>query len=149
MIAVTNPSGIAMGVDSLLSKLDKVKQRGRNNWQACCPAHADKGPSLSIRELDDGRILVHCFAGCSTPEIVQAVGMELSDLFPAREVGNTRRERRPFPAADALRAVGFEALVVCAASAALATGEPLSSGDRERLLQASERIRSALSAAGL
>lgn len=70
-----------MGVDSLLSKLDKVKPRGRNNWQACCPAHADKGPSLSVRELDDGRVLVHCFAGCSIHEILQAVGMEMGDLF--------------------------------------------------------------------
>ena len=144
-----NPAVTAMGVDVLLSKLDKVKQRGRNNWQACCPAHADKAPSLSIRELDDGRILVHCFAGCSTHEIVQAVGMELADLFPPRDVGNTRRERRPFPAADALRAVGFEALVVFAAAAALASGEPLSAVDRDRLILAGERIQTALSGAGL
>jgi len=138
-----------MSVESLLSKLDKVKSRGRNNWQACCPAHADKGPSLSIRELDDGRILVHCFAGCSAHEIVQAAGMELADLFPARDVGNARRERRPFPAVDALRAVGFEALVVCAAAASLASGEPLSAVDRERLILAGQRIQGAISGAGL
>ena len=138
-----------MGVDSLLSKLDKVKPRGRNNWQACCPAHADKGPSLSVRELDDGRVLVHCFAGCSIHEILQSVGMELGDLFPPRDVGNAHRERRPFHATDALRAVGFEALVVCAAAASLASGEPLSAVDRERLILAGQRIQSALSGVGL
>ena len=138
-----------MSIESLLSKLDKVKVRGKANWQACCPAHDDKGPSLSIRELDDGRVLVHCFAGCSPSEIVQAVGMELSDLFPPRDIGNVRRERRPFQAADALRAVGFEALVVCAAAAALASGEPLSAVDRERLVMAGQRIQAALSGAGL
>lgn len=138
-----------MSVDSFLAKLDKVKQRGQNNWQACCPAHTDKAPSLSIRQLDDGRILVHCFAGCSTHEIVQALGMELSDLFPPRDVGNTRPERRPFPAVEALRAVGFEALVVCAAAAALAGGEPLSAVDRERLILAGQRIQGAISGAGL
>lgn len=138
-----------MSAETLLSLLDKVKPTGKGRWQARCPAHTDKGPSLSVREMDDGRVLVHCFAGCSVHEIVQAVGLELSDLFPPRTTGSTKGERRPFAAADALRAVGFEALVVCAASAALATGEPLSSVDRERLLQAGERIQSALSGAGL
>lgn len=138
-----------MGVDNLLSKLDKVKQRGRNNWQSRCPAHDDKGPSLSIRELDDGRVLVHCFAGCSVHEIVKAAGVELSDLFPDREIGTTKRERRPFNASDALRAVGFEALVVCAAATSIAGGKPISATDRERLVLAGERIQAALSGVGL
>ncbi|MBL8418640.1 MAG: hypothetical protein JNN31_10440 [Dechloromonas sp.] len=139
-----------MSADTLISKLDKVKRTGKDRWSARCPAHADKGPSLSIRETDDGRVLVHCFAGCSVHEIMQAVGLELSDLFPPRDDGqNYRPERRPFPASDALRAISFEALVVCAAAAAMATGEPLSTVDRERLLQAGERIQSALSGAGL
>lgn len=138
-----------MSAETILSLLDKVKATGKGRWQARCPSHADKGPSLNIREMDDGRVLVHCFAGCTVHEIVQAVGLELSDLFPPRPTGNTKGERRPFAAADALRAVGFEALVVCAASAALANGEPLSTEDRERLLQAGERIQSALSGAGL
>ena len=141
--------GEEMSAEILVSKLDKVKRTGPNTYQACCPAHADKNPSLRIRETEDGRVLVHCFAGCSVHEIVQAVGLELSDLFPARSTGNSGRERRPFPASDALRAVGFEALVVCAASATLTTGKPLSSVDHKRLLQASERIQGALSAAGL
>lgn len=138
-----------MSVETLLSKLEKVKITGPSRWQARCPAHADKRPSLSIRETDDGRVLVHCFVGCSVHEIVQAVGLELSDLFPPPTTGHAKRERRPFSALDALRAVSFEALVVCAASAAMATGEPLSLVDRERLLQAGERIQAALSGAGL
>jgi hypothetical protein len=139
-----------MSIDLLLSKLEKVKPTGPTRWKACCPAHDDKGPSLSIRETDSGSTLVHCFAGCSVHEIVQAVGLELSDLFPPRIAGDhARPERRPFNASDALRAIGFEALVVCAAAAALATGDPLSAVDRERLLQAGERIQSALSGAGL
>ena len=138
-----------MSADSLISLLEKVKKTGNGRWQARCPAHADKGPSLSIREMDDGRVLVHCFAGCSVHEVVQAVDLELSDLFPPRTTGSAKGERRPFAASEALRAVGFEALVVCAASAAMATGEPLSTVDRERLLQAGERIQSALSGAGL
>ena len=139
-----------MTAEILLSKLDKVKRTGPNRWHARCPAHDDKGPSLSIRETDSGSTLVHCFAGCSVHEIVQAVGLELSDLFPPRIAGeHARPERRPFNASDALRAIGFEALVVCAAASAMATGEPLSAVDRERLLVASERVQNALSGAGL
>ena len=58
-----------MSAEILLSKLDKVKRTGAGRWLACCPAHADKGPSLSLRETDDGRVLVYCFAGCSAVDI--------------------------------------------------------------------------------
>jgi DNA primase len=52
-------------VEKMLGMLTKVK--GRNgSWTACCPAHNDKGPSLAIRETEDGRVLLHCFAGCET-----------------------------------------------------------------------------------
>lgn len=55
---------------------------------AFCPAHDDgrgRGLSVSARE---GKILVHCFAGCTARAIVEAVGLRLGDLFadegPAR-----------------------------------------------------------------
>jgi hypothetical protein len=135
----------------LLSLLDKVKPTGKGRYQARCPVpeHADKGPSLSIREMDDGLRPLRCQTHeAGTGRTVQALPpAPLHGLSSRRS--NAPGERRPFAAADALRAVGFEALVVCAASAAMATGEPLSSVDRERLLQAGERIQSALSGAGL
>jgi len=31
-------------------------------------------------------VLLHCFAGCSVHEVVGAMGMELADLFPARDI---------------------------------------------------------------
>jgi len=36
---------------------------------ACCPAHRDRNPSLSIRE-DGGRVLVHCHAGCPQHQVI-------------------------------------------------------------------------------
>ena len=115
-----------------------------------CPAHDDKRASASWRELDDGRLLVHCFAGCSVEEIVAAVGLKLEDLFPERP-GDHRQagERRSFAAIDALRCVDFECLVVVAAATSLAKGKPLSPTDHERLLVAAERIRGAARGAGL
>lgn len=94
-------------LDNLLSNLDKVKRTGNGSFQACCPAHADRSPSLRIRELEDGRILIHCFAGCEAHDVLAAVGMDMSDLYPPREIQQGRPERRLFSAADVLRAVGF------------------------------------------
>ena len=139
-------------IDAMLSRLDGVKRTGNGTWLARCPAHADKSPSLSIRETDDDKVLIHCHAGCSVHEIVGAVGLEISDLFPPRPVDPAqvgKPVRRPFPAADILRAIAFEALVVgCAASAMLA-GEPFTQTDRDRLMLAVGRIQSALDAGGL
>jgi hypothetical protein len=136
-------------VDNLLSRLDRVKQTKPDSWMACCPAHADRSASLSIRELDDGRILVHCFAGCPVHEVIGAAGLTIDELFPPRTTHHTKPERRPFPAADVLRAVGLEALVIAAAGVSLLAGTPFSEVDRERLILAVHRIQSAMTAAGV
>lgn len=138
-----------MSADTLLDRLECVKKTP-NGWAARCPAHDDKGPSLSVRELDDGRVLVHCFAGCDVHQIVGAVGLQITDLFPPRETSHHYpRERRPFPAADVLRAIGFEVLVVMTAGAALLDSKPFSQADRERLGLAVGRIRAAAKYAGV
>lgn len=48
--------------------------RWRNNHASvCCPAHEDSTPSFSISSTRDGRPLVHCFAGCSQADVIQAL----------------------------------------------------------------------------
>jgi len=137
-------------VHKLLQHLDKVKRTGPCTWSARCSAHDDKGPSLTITEKDDGRVLVHCFAGCDVNDVLGAVGLTFADLYPPRVVDHrVGPDRRPFPAADVLRAVGFEALVVAAAAVAMLAGEPFSEMDRERLILAVSRIQAALTAAGV
>ena len=42
------------------------------SWMARCPAHDDRDPSLHITPKE-GRVLLHCFAGCSYQEIVNAL----------------------------------------------------------------------------
>lgn len=58
----------------------------RRGWMGHCPtelhAHGDRHPSLSIDEGQDGKILLHCFAGCPSEQIVKAMGLRVSDLFP-------------------------------------------------------------------
>jgi len=117
---------------------------------ACCPAQDDRWPSLTIRATDDGRKLVHCFSGCSVEEVLAAVGLTFSDLFLPRAVDHlVQPEHQPFPATDVLRAIGFEALVVCASAVAVFAGKPFSQQDRERLILAASRIQAAMTVAGV
>jgi hypothetical protein len=79
----------------LVSSLEGVRSRGSGKWSARCPAHADKSPSLSVKEGDDGRLLVHCFAGCRVDEIAGALGLRVADLFmDAPSTGEKRRTPR-------------------------------------------------------
>jgi hypothetical protein len=113
-----------MTAEALVSRLDRVRRTSADRWVARCPAHNDRGPSVAIRELDDGRVLVHCFAGCSAHEIVTAAGLTLSDLFPPRppDAHGVKRDRRPIPAIDVLRCIAQEALIVAVAAMRLCRG---------------------------
>ena len=66
-----------------LAKFEGLQQSG-GGWVARCPAHGDANPSLSITLKPDGKVLMHCFAGCTVEEICAAVGLKLSDLMPER-----------------------------------------------------------------
>jgi hypothetical protein len=55
-----------------LSNLPRFKKVGKFRYNACCPAHDDKSPSLSITDADD-KILVHCFSGCTQDEVLDAL----------------------------------------------------------------------------
>lgn len=65
--------------DNILSKFDIRKSYG-NNYSAICPAHQDRNPSLSITDCGD-KLLIHCFAGCSTDDVLDAVGLHFNQLF--------------------------------------------------------------------
>jgi hypothetical protein len=77
----------------------RARSVSKGKWQARCPAHSDRSPSLSICEGKDGRVLVHCFAGCTIEQILIAVRLQKRDLFAG-----------PLPSADQLAgAPGFRA----------------------------------------
>ncbi|MCL1824551.1 MAG: DNA primase [Betaproteobacteria bacterium] len=138
-----------MPIDTLLSRLERVRPSGPDCWMARCPAHEDQRPSLSLRELDDGRVLLYCYAGCSTADVLDAVGLSLSDLFPEKIGEHVTPERRPFPAADILRSISFECLVVATSGRTLLNGEPFTEEDQERLMLAVERIQAAVDISGV
>jgi hypothetical protein len=135
-------------IGNFLNKLEKVQGK-KGHWVACCPAHEDKRPSLAITETDDGRILLKCFAGCSAYDVVSAVGMDLTDLFPKDQSFMPRETnkpvRRPFYATDLLKIIQFEALITSIAAFDLSQGREVSTEDRKRLKTAVSRINEAVS----
>ena len=70
-----------MIVNEFIRRLDGVRKTTKG-WIAKCPAHEDRSPSLSIAEGRDERVLLRCWAGCRTEEVVAALGLQLADLFP-------------------------------------------------------------------
>lgn len=71
-------------IDKVLATLDRTRKSGAG-WTARCPAHDDRNPSLSVREGDNGAVLIKCMAGCDTAAVVAAMGLQMSDLFPPKD----------------------------------------------------------------
>jgi hypothetical protein len=51
----------------------KALKGHKTGWAACCPAHNDHTPSLSIRYGREGKVLVHCFVGCEQGQVIAAL----------------------------------------------------------------------------
>ena len=132
-------------LDNLLSRLTKVKGRA-GSYTACCPAHDDKSPSLAVKE-QDGKIILHCFGGCSVREIVGAVGMDMTDLFPPAEAKYTPVPKVRFFATDLLKVLNLEAQIVAICAFDMAKGKTIPAADLDRLQLACQRINTAMEAA--
>lgn len=138
-------------IEAILSRLNKVKKsHGRaNQWLACCPAHEDRSPSLSIMQNETGKVFIHCFAGCEGSAIMNAIGMTLADLYPDPIEPSRGLGKKPqFNAYDVLAAIAAESLLVAHLGSALQE-YPLCDADRERLLVAVKRIRTACGLVGV
>lgn len=134
-------------IAAILDRLDRVKATGPSAWLASCPTtahvHGDRSRGLSVREGDDGRLLVHCFAGCPITEVVAALGMELSDLFPPPPgdypdraprgglTGRSRLKRVPWP--DLFEAIELDLRACSLAFLDLARGVSFSRSDAESI----------------
>jgi len=73
-------------INDLLSRLKNVKPAGEGKWMSSCPHHDDSTPSLSVRVVNNGKILLNCFGGCTADQICGSIGYELKDLFTEEDV---------------------------------------------------------------
>lgn len=112
-----------MKADILLSRLEKVRPTGHHEWVACCPAHEDRSPSLAVKDVEDGRVLVHCFAGCAAEDVLAAVGLTFADVMPER-VGNVERIKPlRWNPRTVLEAVAHNVMLLVVAASDAAHGE--------------------------
>lgn len=133
----------------ILNLLDKVQSKGGDRYVACCPAHEDSDPSLTLAETKDGRILIHCFAGCAPIDILNAIGLTMSDLFPDGGLGDfkgwdqLKREQEARLKDKKIQAVSHDQIILDMCKTARKNGERLSKADLQREQQAYFRVRNA------
>ena len=138
------PPAAQAPADKLLHRLDRVHQRGPGQWSARCPAHDDRGPSLTVKELADGKLLLHCFGGCSVEDVVGAVGLSVVDLFPARGAhapgAGASPQRLKLPAYQALEVLVMESTVIAVIGSDMVHSKNINDVDYHRLVKAVGRV---------
>src|SRR3954469_10199939 len=85
-----------------LTQLPRTRMRPGAWCRGCCPAHDDQNPSLGWKEDTSGGLALKCHAGCSTEDILDSLGFNMTDLFPPSGTAGPRlvRARVPAPAGD-------------------------------------------------
>jgi len=134
-----------MSVDLLLSRLRRVRRVGPGKWSASCPTREDRSPSLSIREKEDGTILIRDFGGDDVASILAAIGLAFTDLFP-KQPGYSKPIKRPFNASDVLDMVAFESSVAALIASEVLRKREVKEEDFDRLLTAAQRLGDAAEA---
>lgn len=129
-----------MSIDDFLSRLNGVTKSGPGKWRACCPAHQDRSPSLSLLLLDDGRILIHCFSGCPPGSVLGALGLEFADLYPSPASFHLPVKKKPWNAYDVLCCLLNEVLVAWIIASDFANNQTISENERKRLLLCVTRL---------
>jgi hypothetical protein len=84
-------------LDEFVAKFERASRAG-SGFKLRCPAHEDRQASLKADVGRDGRILLRCFAGCTTDAICAALGLSARDLFATSSA-------RPRPPRSAAREV--------------------------------------------
>jgi hypothetical protein len=141
-----------LSADVLLSKLARVRKTGAGRWVACCPSHGSgANTALGVRELPDGRVLLHDFGGCPIETVLAAIDMTVADLFPERltatEAGGDRRYRsggHRVPAGDVLIAVSRDALTAATVARGIADAGEATDNEVDLLFKVAGRLASAV-----
>ena len=79
---------------SVLTSRELSPRKAGNGWESRCPGHEDRNASLSVSTGHDGKILLHCHAGCAVEIILGAIGLKKADLFPPK-ASNGKLARKP------------------------------------------------------
>ncbi|KIQ62418.1 hypothetical protein TR51_25610 [Kitasatospora griseola] len=84
-----------MDFSEVLARFADVTEHNDGGYLALCPAHGDSRPSLRIWRGDDGKVRLTCRAGCSTGNVITAVGLTWPALFDVTGEGKTVPKEPP------------------------------------------------------
>lgn len=142
---MSNPFHI---VASALEQRGRVRYFGSNQLRAACPCCGERNTNtFSAKAGDTGAVLVKCWkSDCTPAQIADALGLEVTDLFPPREREAGKPASAPrrvgmLPPMQALELIASEAFLVMVAAENLANGHSLTDTDRQRLRDAAARIQ--------
>ncbi len=129
--------------DKVLSCLPDARKVGEGRYVARCPAHKDRSPSLSISRGDKG-VLIHCHAGCDVFSVVEAMGLEVGDLFDdVDKHDEPGLPTRPWIGRQVLNGVAHDMAVALLLCKKCTKQHGLSVFDTERLERAERNIDNA------
>jgi hypothetical protein len=86
---------MASPLERVLANLPDAKRSG-HRYYAKCPVHqGTHKDSLSISEVEDGKVLLKCWGSCDTADVLRALGLEWKDLFPEHTGNGHGNGHRP------------------------------------------------------
>lgn len=133
-----------MDFDTFLSYLDRPRKTFTDSYRARCPSCGGKNQTkLSVKDAGDGRILIHCFAGCSVDEVVGALGLKLEDLMPPK-----KEHGRPIRGAlrrDAIQQLRGDLNVVWVYLHDISRGRRITDDDRRKAGEYARRVANLIS----
>lgn len=118
---MTRKNNSMPAADPLQKILDRLAgvRKYPGGYRATCPAAEHRsnkggGRTLSLSQKDDSGVLIHCHAGCAAAEVLSAIGLGLSDLYPSPSTGGAKKGawkewRSLISAADGVQALAFSA----------------------------------------
>ena len=138
----------ASPIDVVLARADAhgLREVAPGRWRCRGACHGgNNASSVSIREGDTGSVLLKCWAGCDAEAVARGLGLELSDLFPAKPAGGggtaPARRRGLITPRQALDVIEREVMLAWTAAFNLASGHALTADDLMRLDAAVQRLK--------
>lgn len=130
-----------------LIALPRAREDGKGGYFVSCPTdrhqHGDRSAGLHVTMAENGNVLVHCFAGCDTRDVLREVGCASKGLYPntpERRRAQTKAARAieaaPDPRLVAIRNAEYEAALAGWRDAARdVAGAIIDSVARQRMAQ--------------
>tara|TARA_R110002050_G_scaffold184919_1_gene318614 strand:+ start:958 stop:1374 length:417 start_codon:yes stop_codon:yes gene_type:complete len=120
--------------EKILARFEKVYASTSDNsqYQCLCPNHDDKTASLGIK-FDGDKVVINCFGGCETGDVIKAAGLSWSDIMPD-SLDNDYKPNKRFNPFAVVKAMSGDALFMYLCANEIIKNKPLQKSDQQKLL---------------